>query len=76
MRRLKKYLLVFTLLMFIPTIVYAECSFKEKSKLQNLANNLNFTYNYKETDGEFPSVEFSITVANLQPELYIKCKFK
>ena len=71
MRRLKKYLLVFTLLMFIPIIVHAECSFKEKSKLQNLANNLNFTYNYKETEEEFPSVEFSITIANLQPELYI-----
>lgn len=71
MRRLKKILLVFTLLMFIPTIMHAECDFKEKSKLQNLANNLNFTYNYKETDGEFPSVEFSITIANLRPELYI-----
>lgn len=71
MKRIK-YLLVFSLLMFIPNIVSAECSFKEKSKLQNLASNLNFTYNYKEIEGkEFPSIEFSVTIANLQPELYI-----
>ena len=71
MKRIK-YLLVFSLLMFIPNIVSAECNFKEKNKLQNLASNLNFTYNYKEIEGkEFPSVEFSVTIANLQPELYI-----
>ena len=68
-----KFLFIFSLLMFIPHLVNAECDFKEKGKLQSLASNLNFTYNYKQKDDDenFPGIEFSVTVANLRPELYI-----
>ena len=72
MKRIKVILFVFSLLMFMPNVVSAECDYNEKNKLQSLATNLNFTYNYKEIEnnGNY-SVKFSITVANLQPELYV-----
>lgn len=72
MKGIKK-ILVFSLLLFIPNIVNAECSYNEKVRLQSLASNLSFTYNYKEIDNgnQFYGINFSITITNLEPELYI-----
>ena len=71
MKRIKVILFVFSLLMVMP-IVNAQCDYREKSRLQGLASNLDFTYNYKETDNGINSnVDFSITIANTNPELYI-----
>lgn len=72
MKRIKVILFVFSLLMFMPSIVNAQCSYDEKSKLQTLAGNLNFSYNYVEVDnGINSSVNFNITISNLVPELYV-----
>ena len=72
MKRIKVILFVFSLLMIMPNVVNAECDYTQKSKLQALASNLNFTYNYKETDnGINSSVDFNITISNLNPNFYI-----
>ncbi len=71
MKGIKK-ILIFSLLMFIPNMVKADCDYNEKSRLQSLASNLNFSYDYKEiADGKFNKVSFDIIINNLQPELYI-----
>ena len=72
MKRIKVILFVFSLLMVMPSIVNAQCDYSEKGRLQSLAGNLNFSYNYIEVDdGINSSVDFSITITNLRPELYI-----
>lgn len=72
MKKVKKILFVFSLLVVVPNIVNAECEYNEKSKLQALSSNLNFTYNYKEIEnGINSSASFSITIGNLNPNLYI-----
>lgn len=73
MKRIKVILFVFSLLMFMPDIANAECDHNEKSRLQTLASNLNFTYNYSETNqgNMFDELKFSITIANMQSEFYI-----
>jgi len=72
MKKIKVISFVFSLLVFMPIIVSAQCEYSEKSRLQGLANNLNFTYDYKETDaGINSSVDYSITIANIVPDLYI-----
>ena len=72
MRRVKVILFVFSLLIVMPNIVEAQCEHIEKSRLQSLANNIGFTYTYKETDAGINSnVDFSITITNIQPELYV-----
>lgn len=71
MKRIKVILFVFSLLVIMPS-VNAQCDYNEKSKLQSLAGNLNFSYNYIETDNGIDStVDFSITISNLIPELYV-----
>lgn len=72
MRRVKVLVFVFSLLMFMPKIVNAQCDYNDKSKLQALANNVNITYNYQETnDGINSGVKFNITITNLNPDIYI-----
>lgn len=72
MKRIKVILFVFSLLMIMPALVNAQCEYSEKSKLQSLAGNLNFSYNYKEIGtGIDSSVDFNIIISNLVPELYI-----
>lgn len=69
---MKGKILIFSLLMFIPNVIKAECGYNEKVRLQSLASNLDFTYNYKEVqNGQFYKADFSITITNLHPELYI-----
>lgn len=69
MKTIKKFL-IFSFLVFTPTIIKAECSYEEKTRLQALASNLNFTYSYTE-DKSKHTIDFNITIANLNPELYI-----
>jgi len=72
MKRIKVILFVFSLLMVMPNTIYALCDYKEKSELQSLAGNLNFTYNYEENgEGINSNVKFSITITNMHPNLYI-----
>ena len=73
MKRIKVILFVFSLLMLMPNIVSAGCDQNEKSRLQTLASNLNFTYNYTEINqnNTFNELKFSITIANIQSEFYI-----
>lgn len=72
MKRIKVILFVFGLLMVMPSIVSAQCNYDEKSRLQALASNLNFSYNYAEIEnGINSSVNFNITIANTNQELYI-----
>ena len=57
--------------MVMPT-VNAACGYNEKSRLQALASNVNFSYNYQENGGGIDSsVDFSITITNITPELYV-----
>jgi len=71
MRRVN-VILMFIFLMIIPSITKAECGYSEISRLQALATNLGFSYNYTETDeGINSKVNFNITITNMVPELYI-----
>lgn len=67
--RIKK-IFVFSLLLLVPNIVKADCEYKDKVRLQSLASNLSFTYEYKELD-DGDRVSFDVTITNLHPELYI-----
>lgn len=71
-------ILVFGFLAFIPNIVKADCSYNEKVRLQSLASNLNFSYDYKEINEghQFYGIDFSITVTNLHHDLYIVDNYK
>lgn len=71
-------ILIFGILAFIPNIVKADCNYNEKVRLQSLASNLNFSYDYKERDEghQFYGIDFSITVTNLNPDLYIVDNYK
>lgn len=72
MKRIKVILFVFSLLMVMPNTIYAICDYNEKSELQSLAGNLNFTYNYIESgEGINSNVKFSITIANMNQKLYV-----
>ena len=73
MKKIKVMLFVFSLLMVMPNITKAKCDYEEKSRLQTLASNLNFTYNYTKIKEEnnFSKVGFNITIANMQSELYV-----
>ena len=72
MKKIKVILFVFSLLMVMPNVVNAQCDYNEKNKLQSLAGNVNFSYNYVEVDnGINSSVDFSVTISNLRPELYV-----
>lgn len=62
--------LIFILLVFTPTFVKAECGYEERAKIQSLASNVSFTYNYKE-DKDKHSINFSISITNLNQEIYI-----
>ena len=65
-------LIMFFAFMIFPSIVNAECDYNERSRLQSLASNLGYSYNYTETDeGINSKVNLSITITNLMPELYI-----
>lgn len=66
----KNYMfLMFTIIMFVlPMVANAECSYSEKVRLQKLAGNVSFSYNYIETDS---GVTFDVIVSNLTNELYM-----
>lgn len=65
-------LFIACIFIFVPNIVSAECDYNERNELQALASNLNFSYNYSETnEGINSKVNFSITITNMVPELYI-----
>ena len=72
MKEIKVILFSFSLLFVMPYIVKAQCEYGEKNRLQSLATNLNFSYNYVESDEGINSiVNFSITIANLHPDIYV-----
>lgn len=73
MKKIKVISFVFSLLMFMPYTIKAKCNYNERNKLQTLANNLNFTYNYKEinTGEQFYDIDFSITISNFKQSFYV-----
>lgn len=67
----KKYYLriVFLFVLFaIPFCAKAECTYNEKVRLQELAQNVNFSYRHTETEY---SVTFQIIISNLTNEIYM-----
>lgn len=72
MRRVINNVLLFCFFMIIPSVVGASCDYNEKNKLQALASNLGFSYNYTETDeGINSKANFSIIITNMRPEIYV-----
>lgn len=73
------YYLVFIAILFAsPLIVNAECTYSEKVRLQKIAGNINFSYDFEEkvNTGEVTGIEFFITIANIHPDIYIKDMLK
>lgn len=64
---MKKYLLLFLLFCF-PSSVMAYCDVTNTPRLQKIANNLTFSYEYTEKDN---SVTFDVTINNMNKYLYI-----
>lgn len=73
------YYLVFIAILFLnPLIINAECTYSEKVRLQKIAGNINFSYDFEEkiADGKVNGIEFFITIANIHPDVYIKDTLK
>ena len=74
---MKKYFYysIFIVILFInPLIVNAECTYSEKVRLQKIAGNINFSYDFEEkiSNGKINGIEFFVTIANIHPDIYIK----
>lgn len=71
-----KYLKYITLALILssPFAVKAKCDYKEMSDLRKIASNIQFSYNYyyKSTSGIDSEVRFKITIANLNPKVFIR----
>lgn len=65
---MKKIFLLFMFLILVPSKVYGYCSSEEKVRLNNIAKNLDLTYDYYYVDNK---VRFSITITNLHPDIYV-----
>ena len=63
-----KLMLVFFIIMLLPHNIKAACSNSEKVKLNKLANNISYTYDYIEENN---NVTFNITLSNIQPEFRV-----
>lgn len=68
MRKYYLKIVFFVVLFTIPLSVKADCSYKDKVRLQKMAGNVSFGYRYNETKY---SVIFEITVSNLTNEIYM-----
>ncbi len=64
---MKKILLI-ALLLLLPFSAKARCTDAEKIKLNKLASNVSFTYNYTEKNGK---ITFDVTVTNLTKDLIL-----
>ena len=61
--------LFWLLILLVPFSIKAvNCDYQDLSRYQQLASNINFSYDYIETNN---SVTFNITVSNMPDELYI-----
>lgn len=66
---MKKFLFAFLLFLLIPNNIKSYyCKFDEISRYKSLASNINTYYDYIENDG---NISFTITLVNLNEELYI-----
>lgn len=65
---MKKVFLIIMFLLVIPIKVSAICPYEEKVRLNNIAKNLDLTYDYYYVDNK---VRFTITITNLHPDIYI-----
>ncbi|MGE5455843.1 MAG: hypothetical protein ACM3O4_01880 [Ignavibacteriales bacterium] len=74
MKKYFYYLVFVTILFMNPLIINAECTYGEKVRLQKIAGNINFSYDFEEkvSNGEVTGIEFFITIANMHPDIYIK----
>jgi len=66
---MKKIFLIIIFLFLFPSKVIGFCSTEEKVRLNNLAKNLDFTYNYYYDKNN--KIKFAITITNLHPDIYI-----
>lgn len=62
------FLLVF-LIISIPIRVEAFCDYQELARIKKIASNVTYKVDYIEKNG---TVEFSVTLLNLHPEIYFK----
>ncbi len=67
MKKLFWFSIMLFLTFFLPYKVNAECSDKEIIRLQNLAKNVNYSYEYNEN-----TKKFSITFNNLKKDIVLK----
>ncbi|MDD2377611.1 MAG: hypothetical protein PHD10_00815 [Bacilli bacterium] len=74
MRKYLKYLMFLSVLFINPLTIKAQCGYSEKVRLQKIASNVNFSYDYIETKkgSSVNNVEFIITIANIHPDIYIE----
>ena len=63
------FILLVILIISFPIKVKAYCDYQELSRLKNIASNINYKIDYIEKDNK---VEFTITLVNLHPEIYIR----
>lgn len=72
MKRVLKIIL-FSMFLIIPKIVNAECSNSDISRLQSLASNITYKYDYTEMfdDKSYGSVDFTIYLYNITDDMYV-----
>lgn len=63
------YIALFTIIMFFPIKITAQCNNSEIIRRSSLAKNISISYNSIEENGQ---VTFYITLSNLHPDFYIK----
>lgn len=65
---MKKVILIVALLLFLPSKVNGYCSYEEKVRLNNIAKNIDITYDYYY---EGNRVKFNMTITNMHKDVYI-----
>lgn len=64
-----KYVLITFILLLMPNIVHAECSYERQAELSRIASNLQFSYEYEMHDNGNP--DFTVTINNLTDDIYV-----
>ena len=64
-----RYVICFLLLLIPFRVLATDCDFNDINKYQSLASNINFNYDFEESNND---VTFNIIITNMPEELYIK----
>lgn len=65
---MKRYFLILILLIIPISVKASECDYQDMARYQKLASNINFSYDFVESNN---TVSFNITVSNMHNDLYI-----